>query len=183
MTEKSAGAALPAAGDWQAEILRFRCPRYADFPQVELYMDQVLTVLEQALLPFAPAGKEKLITSTMINNYVKQGLVDPPQKKRYNRNHLAYLLVVCVLKQVLPIADICTLIRMQINSSPIEEAYDYFCDILEAALSAIFTQNGRQFTDRLAGQQPEGSALVRAAALAFANKMYLQKYLQNLPKA
>lgn len=163
------------------EILQFRCPRYAEFPQIELYMDQVLQILEQALEPFAPSGKEKLITSTMINNYVKQGIVSPPQKKRYNRNHLAYLLVVCVLKQILPIADICKLIRLQIDACPIEQAYNYFCDVLETVLKAVFTGNRRPEVSHLASDHP-GAYLVQSAALAVANKLYLQKQVEYLPQ-
>lgn len=96
----------------KAEVLQFHCPRYAEFPQVDLYMDQVLQVLEQALAPFDPPGREKLLTSTMVNNYVKQNLLPPPCKKRYGRDHLAYLLMICVLKQVLPIGDIYQLVHL-----------------------------------------------------------------------
>ncbi len=163
-----------------AEILQFRCPRYADFPQVELYMDQVLKVLEQALAPFAPPGKEKLITSTMINNYVKQGIVSPPQKKRYNRNHLAYLLVVCVLKQILPIADICKLIRLQIDACPIEQAYNYFCDALELALKSVFSENLPPDAGQLESTHPK-AYLVKTATMAVAGKLYMQKQVQYLP--
>lgn len=162
------------------QVLSFRCPRYAEFPQVELYMDQVLQVLEQALEPFAPPGKEKLITSTMINNYVKMGIVNPPQKKRYDQNHLAYLLVVCVLKQVLPIADICRLIRLQIDACPTEQAYDYFCDMLELCLKAIFTNERNPDITSLASNHP-GAYVVQTAALAVANKLYLQKIVETLP--
>lgn len=176
MAEASAAANI---ADITEEILHFHCPRYADFPQVELYMDQVLTVLEQALAPFAPHGKEKLLTSTMVNNYVKQGVVSPPQKKRYNRNHLAYLLVVCVLKQFLPLSDICRLIRIQIAAYPIEQAYDYFCDVLEAALQSVFLQKEQPFVQSLNHPAPE-AALVRAAAMAFANKVYLQKQVESI---
>jgi DNA-binding transcriptional MerR regulator len=165
-----------------AEILGFHCPRYAEFPSVGLYMDQVLTILEDALSPFActekNGSKERLVTSTMINNYVKQGLVSPPQKKRYNRHHLAYLMVVCILKNVLPIADICRLIELQIKTCPIEQAYDYFCDVLEAALRAVFSQDGTEFADTQ-GTLPE-AVLARSASLAYANKVYLQKYIEFL---
>ena len=92
------------------EMLAYHCPRYQEFPRIELYMDQVLTILEEALRPFALNDKEKLITSTMVNNYVKQGVVMPPKKKRYSCEHLAYLMTVCILKQVLPLSDICQLI-------------------------------------------------------------------------
>lgn len=163
------------------QILQFRCPRYADFPQVELYMDQVLQVMEQALEPFAPSGKEKLITSTMINNYVKQGIVSPPQKKRYDRNHLAYLLVVCVLKQILPIADICKLIRLQIDACPIEQAYNYFCEVLEVCLKSVFTGDRKPDVSHLESDHP-GAYLVQTAAIAVANKLYLQKLVESLPQ-
>ena len=73
--------------EWQA-------PKFAELPKVELYMDQVLLILEEALQPLLPqpdmpnkAGKiskaERPLTASMINNYVKQGLIEPPQKKRY----------------------------------------------------------------------------------------------------
>lgn len=166
---------LPEA--WLEAVLNFHCPRYAEFPQVELYMDQVLKVIEQSLAPIDKGGKEKLITSTMVNNYVKQGVVQPPQKKRYNRTHLAYLMVVCVLKQVLPIADICRGIRLQIAICPVAQAYDYFCESLESALVAVFTKNSAAFIEQPPGTLPEAQ-LVRAATLAFANKVYLQTYLQ-----
>lgn len=165
----------------KAEVLQFHCPRYAEFPQVELYMDQVLQVMEQALAPFDPPGREKLLTSTMVNNYVKQNLVPPPLKKRYGRDHLAYLLMICVLKQVLPIGDIYQLIHLQTDACPTAQAYDYFCDTLEAALSTVFTEAGATSPAPPPGTLPEAK-LVWTAAYAFANKVYLQKYLAALAK-
>lgn len=157
------------------EMLAYHCPRYQEFPRIELYMDQVLTILEEALRPFALNDKEKLITSTMVNNYVKQGVVMPPKKKRYSCEHLAYLMTVCILKQVLPLSDICQLIKLQISTCPLQQAYDYFCDALEASLQSVFMQGmaGNMRTSSL----PEGE-LIYCVTLAFANKMYLQKYLQ-----
>lgn len=165
----------------QEEVLQFHCPRYAEFPQVELYMDQVLQVMEQALALFDPPGREKLLTSTMVNNYVKQDLLPPPCKKRYGRDHLAYLLMICVLKQVLPIGDIYQLIHLQTATCPTGEAYDYFCDTLEAALSKVFTGDGAGIPAPPPGKMPEAK-LVWAAAYAFANKVYLQKYLAEMAK-
>lgn len=161
------------------EILQFHCLRYAEFPQVELYMDQVLQVLEQSLAALAPNSREKLLTSTMVNNYVKQNLLPPPLKKRYGREHLAHLLVICVLKQVLPIGDIYQLMRLQTSSLTVPEAYDYFCETLEAALTVTFTGDASRFAALSPGPSPEAK-LVRTAALAFANKVYLQKYLAAL---
>lgn len=157
------------------EMLDFHCPRYNEFPSVELYMDQVLTVLDEALRPFAIDDKEKLITSTMVNNYVKQGVVLPPQKKRYSRQHLAYLMTVCILKHVLPLSDICRLFKLQISVCPLEQAYDYFCEALETALQNVFLYGASG--GMRAGSIPE-SELTYSGTLAFANKIYIQKYLQ-----
>ena len=72
-------------------------------------MDQVLLILEQSLVPDLPEPPaepprrskqgERPITASMINNYVKQGLIEPPRKKRYTRQQVASLLLICLLKK------------------------------------------------------------------------------------
>lgn len=122
------------------EIASFHCPRWNELPEVPLYMDQVVQILSKHLQPFLDVKEDKVITSTMINNYVKNGIVEKPIKKRYNRTHLAYLFVVCILKQVYHMDEISKLISVQIASSPIDRAYDYFCMTLEATIHSIFFQ-------------------------------------------
>lgn len=114
----------------------FHCPRWDELPDMELYMDQVVTLLNDYLRPFYV--KEKIVTSTMINNYVKHGIVSPPIKKKYTKNHLSYLLVVCILKLVFSMDEITRLIRVQTNKYPVEQAYNYFCAELEVCLKSIF---------------------------------------------
>lgn len=120
------------------QIQAFHCPRWIELPDIPLYMDQVVSILSKHLQPFLSVKEEKVITRTMINNYVKHGIVKPPVKKRYDRTHLAYLFVVCILKQVYRMDEISALISIQIASSPIDRSYDYFCDVLEAQIQEIF---------------------------------------------
>ncbi|MEG0329879.1 MAG: DUF1836 domain-containing protein [Longicatena sp.] len=120
------------------EIPLFQCPRWEQLPDMELYMDQVVTLLNEYLKPFKTNGQDKIVTSTMINNYVKNGIVTPPVKKKYTRSHVAYLIVVCILKTVYRMEEISGLIRVQINQYPIEQAYNYFCAELESCLKCIF---------------------------------------------
>ncbi|MBQ9921517.1 MAG: DUF1836 domain-containing protein [Clostridia bacterium] len=61
------------------EILEFHLPRWDELPEIELYMDQVVYTLEKKLEIFAEDESQKIITSTMINNYVKQKVVKPPE--------------------------------------------------------------------------------------------------------
>ena len=113
------------------ESLEFHIPRFNELPRVPLYKDQVITYLENLVKEINIDNEEKILTPTMLNNYVKQRVVSPPKDKKYNEKHLAYLIVVCLLKQVFSLQEICELINIQIESCPIEVAYDYFCSEVE----------------------------------------------------
>ena len=121
------------------EILEFHLPRWDELPEIELYMDQVVYTLEKKLEIFAEDESQKIITSTMINNYVKQKVVKPPVKKRYGRLQLSYLFVVCLLKRIMNISDICTSIEMMLKKYTVQQIYDMFCDEFESALRVAFT--------------------------------------------
>ena len=85
---------------WSDSLMEFHLPRWEELPNFDLYMDQVITLIEGYLYILSD-GKENVLTSAMINNYVKQKLVPKAEKKRYNRMHMAYLIAITVLKQVL----------------------------------------------------------------------------------
>lgn len=104
---------------------------------MELYMDQVITLLNTYLQEFCVKQQGKPITSTMINNYVKHGIVTPPIKKRYTKKHVAYLIVVCILKTVFRMDEISALITVQMDMYPQDQAYNYFCLELESCLACI----------------------------------------------
>ncbi|MEG0766793.1 MAG: DUF1836 domain-containing protein [Clostridia bacterium] len=84
---------------------------WEQLPDLPLYMDQVITYLERQLAPYQVLQPERLITPAMINNYVKSGLIPRPERKKYTRIHLALLLMVCILKQILPIQQMGVLLR------------------------------------------------------------------------
>ena len=79
----------------------------ADIPGIDLYMDQVTTFLQENLrgLSRDPDG-DKFLTKTMINNYVKNKVLFPPVKKKYNRDHIMLLIVIYYMKRFLSIGDI-----------------------------------------------------------------------------
>ena len=90
------------------EVLNARkIPLWNELPELDLYMDQVIGLMEKYL---NASKKDKLITPSMINNYVKLGIMPPPQKKKYSKTHIAYLIIICSLKQVMPIPNIKILI-------------------------------------------------------------------------
>lgn len=103
MDHKQAAAAIAA---WARAGQGNPLPAWDDLPAIPLYMDQVILYLSESLRLFQPEGEPSLLTSSMINNYVKNGLIPHPEKKKYRKEHLAGLIVLCLLKQVLPIPDV-----------------------------------------------------------------------------
>lgn len=88
-----------------------------DIPNIDLYMDQVLTFLSQELGEMEKETDEKAITKTMINNYSKNQLLPPPEKKKYSRDHMLNLIFIYYLKNFLPMKDIKAIL------DPINEKY------------------------------------------------------------
>ncbi len=159
------------------EKTEFRCPRYNELPHIPLYKEQLITFVEEALKDININTQEKLLTSTMVNNYVKQKIVERPKDKKYTEKHVAYFIVVCVLKQVFSLTEICKMIRMQIDTCPIEEAYDCFCEELEEAVNqALVTRDFSKDTRNISKEKTNlKSEMTKSAAISFANKLYLQK--------
>lgn len=155
------------------EVLQFHFPRYSELPALELYMDQVLGIVNQSLRVFATDG-ENILTAAMVNNYVKKKLLPPAVGKRYSPKHVAHLLFICTLKPVLSISEIHALSVLECQRLPAQEAFDWFAELLEQSLHSVFA---RGQADAPSSPQPAQELLVRAAAFSFANKLYLQKYL------
>lgn len=160
------------------EKLKFHIPRFNELPRVPLYKDQVITYLEDVVKSINIDSDEKLLTPTMLNNYVKQKVVSPPKDKKYNEKHLAYLIVVCILKQVFSLQEICELINIQIESCPIEVAYDYFCDEVEEAIKAVFITRDFSYQVFL-NRKNDTSEILRSSIMAFAHKIFIMHQLNE----
>ena len=79
----------------------------SDIPDIDLYMDQVTTLMETGLSQASRHGKDdKILTKTMINNYAKNDLLPPPNKKKYSKEHIILLIFIYYYKGILSIGDI-----------------------------------------------------------------------------
>ncbi len=140
-----------------------KLPRWAELPDLDLYMDQVLSLAGRYLSPL-PGFDGKGLTASMVNNYVKQGVLPAPVKKKYSRSHLARLLMICVLKPVLPIPSIQRVLALSLSTQTEECFYDRFCSQFEesgrAAAAACFAD----------GAADSGELLIRAALRAQAEQ-------------
>lgn len=127
--------------DWEAytrSIADLHLPRFEDFPDLQLYMDQLIDYVGRQLDLFRLPG-EKPLTASMVNNYVKRRLVPQPQAKRYLPLHVAYLISVCLLKRLYSMDDIDRLIAFDVEHRfQASGAYNKFIDLFEASLKAQF---------------------------------------------
>lgn len=100
------------------EISCFKTINISEIPDIDLYMDQVTTFMEDKLEGFKRTEEDKILTKTMINNYTKNDIIPSPIKKKYSKEHMMLLILTYHMKQILSISDIHYLL------SPITEKVD-----------------------------------------------------------
>ena len=105
------------------EASRPSLPLWDELPDIELYMDQVISIISKY---FENPSSDRIITPSMVNNYVKLGTIPAPTKKKYSRAHLAYLFMVCTLKQTLDMATIQKIIPVDLDNEAIKYIYNSF---------------------------------------------------------
>lgn len=91
--------------------------RAEEIPNINLYMDQVTTFMDEQLASTKRYEDDKILTKTMINNYAKNHLLPPPVKKKYSREHVLILIFIYYFKNILSIKDIETVLK------PLAEKY------------------------------------------------------------
>ena len=165
------------------DIEKFHMPRWEELPEIDLYLDQVVTFIDKYLLYYLNDETKKdekkehnVLTKTMVNNYVKQKIIAAPIQKKYSRNNIAYLFIICILKQVYSINDIDKLIKFTLESTPIEFAYNRFCDVLESAIKSTFFD--KKFVYEKSSN--ENSYVLLNVVQTISSKLYVEKmYLEN----
>ncbi len=85
--------------------------RAEEIPNINLYMDQVTTFMDEQLASTKRYDDDKILTKTMINNYAKNHLLPPPVKKKYSREHVLILIFIYYFKNILSIKDIETVLK------------------------------------------------------------------------
>ncbi|MCM1130909.1 MAG: DUF1836 domain-containing protein [Roseburia sp.] len=182
-------------GKWLDDLNQFSYKDYKDLPDIDLYMDQVVTFLDKQLAIFQTSSLDKQITSSMINNYVKGEVVSAPISKKYNREHLALIQEVCTLKQVLTIAEVKQIIdeRYRKEDLPKDEIFDHFKSLvndknkeaIEATrtlLNQIEQNDLRALTDLSVDLALTASAYISISKrILFLNRLY-QQDLENKKK-
>lgn len=108
---------LKLINDTRSEKLAADYIHPSGIPDIDLYMDQITTFMDEHLATTKRYDDDKILTKTMINNYAKNNLLPPPEKKKYSKDHLLILTFIYYYKNILSINDIQTLL------APIKERY------------------------------------------------------------
>ncbi len=147
---------------------------WRDLPRIELYMDQLIAILQEEMQGLWVNSDEAKISSSMVNNYVKVKLVPAPLKKRYERRHIASLLLVFVLKSVLSMQELASLLpklNAELNDSW-ERVHQCFITHLRRVLSENETLETQLYG-------PYEQVLVYALT-AFAQRLRAERLLLKL---
>ena len=114
-----------------ASLGRINAISLDDIPNIDLYMDQLTTFMDERLKRSTRhPDTDKILTKTMINNYAKNDLLPPPIRKKYSKDHIILLIFIYYLKNILSISDIQTLLE------PLKERFHVSDD--ELNLSGIY---------------------------------------------
>ena len=155
-----------------------RLPRYEEFPEIDLYADQVISYLNTHLAFFQLDESKPIITTTMINNYVKQKVIPSPEKKKYGHLHLAHLITICILKNVYSIGEISDLILYQATFADYPRAYNRFVEELEICLQQSFNQQNATIDEN----RSTGSKLLCQVTTSVTHKLYVEKTIFEFKK-
>ncbi len=149
------------------KIKDFHLPRYHEIPDNGLYLEQTAQYINEALKPLGCIE----ITTSMISNYVKKGIITAPVKKLYHAEQIAYLFYIAIAKTVLTMDHILQLRKMQEKTYPTIIAYDYLCAEFENMLFYVYGL--RDFAEGIGVTQSDEKVLFREVIIAASNSIHL----------
>ena len=173
-----------------------------EIPNIDLYMDQLTTFMDERLKKTTRHPEtDKILTKTMINNYAKNDLLPPPVRKKYSKDHLILLIFIYYLKSILSINDIQTLIGPlknrfhvsddELNLSKIyETAFDLQKEELEPVIEDLkkkYERAGETFTNLdITEDEKKRMQLFSFITLlsydVYVKKLLIEKILDNVTK-
>ena len=109
---------------WGKYMENFSLPIWEHLPDMELYMDQVISLVNRYLNLIPQDETDPVITASAVNNYVRLRMMPAPERKRYSRKHMACVIVICVLKQSLSLAEIQRIMPKEMTEENVRHVYE-----------------------------------------------------------
>lgn len=111
---------------WENYMDSFHLPMWEELPDIDLYMDQLVSLVGKYLSLFPEDSQNPIITPSIINNYVRLNVMPAPYRKRYSRKHIAYAVMICFLKQVMTLTEIQKVIPPDLSQDQLRQLYNDF---------------------------------------------------------
>ncbi len=160
--------------EFKDKMATVRPEDWNNIPDIDLYMDQVISYMQRQHLGLDLDGDETL-TSAMINNYIKNGLLPRAKGKRYDREHIGYLTAICLLKQVLTVNETGILLNKEMENQGIEEFYDGYKELIGNVYEIV-----AESIDCEAGEEELVQQALRMAVSGYAQILACKKILQEI---
>lgn len=128
---------------WESYMENFRLPTWEELPDMELYMDQLVSLVLRYLSLFPEDAQNPVLTPSIINNYVRLKVMPAPRHKRYTRLHIAYAIMICTLKQTMTLTEIQKVIPPDLEEAKIRQLYNDFVRKITTA-SRLFMDQVRE---------------------------------------
>ena len=166
-----------------------------DIPNIDLYMDQVTTYLNDKFAATKRRDDDKLMTKTMINNYAKSRLLPYKEKKKYTKDHIMVLIMIFFFKNVLSINDVTKLLTPMLKTYfhneefPLKNIindflnYEKKCDLSESILKEV--NDSEKIFDETDVQDKDYLQTVGLITMlsydTFVRKILIEKLIDSLP--
>lgn len=158
------------------KILEEKRPNsWEDIPDIDLYMDQVLSYMTRQHVGLE---LDENLTSAMVNNYMKKDLLPRAKGKKYDRQHIAYLTAICLLKQVLSVSDAGELLKLHIKEREEEQVrrfYEKYMETMDQEFCGISAA-----IDEEADREQLADLALRLAVSSYGQKLACQQILEKL---
>ena len=143
---------------------------YEGLPDIDLYMDQVIAYLSRQSV----SGRDsENLTAAMVNNYIKDGLLPRAVEKKYNRDHLAFLIMISRLKQVLSVRDTALLLQKETENRAVCDYFDLFQSLLYETAAEIADTPAQN-------DESPADVAIRLALCGYIYQLACETVLENL---
>ena len=160
------------------EIYDFRCPRWDDLPDKPIFNKNVVVFINKALS--SVVKNEDQLTTNMVQNYSKWRYIPEITGRKYDRIHVAYLLVISVTKQILNIKDVKEGAQVLLNHMDEANAYNLFAEALDRSIKRTFESTIKQEDYQFQAFEATGRyATVELVTNAFAMKLLSEMVIES----
>ena len=125
---------------WRNYMEHFALPVWEALPDIELYMDQVISLVNRYLNLIPQDESNPVITASAVNNYVRLRMMPAPERKRYSRRHMACIIMICVLKQSLTLAEIQRILPAEMTEENVRQVYNDFVEKMTSTTELFIGQ-------------------------------------------